>query len=427
MVGGQNGLSVATGIAVDVGDGFVHARHHFHADNGSQVFLAPIGFGGGLEQCGRSHGRQQAQRFGATAHFHTLARKHHPHARQKVGGHATRHQQALSRVTRAVFLRFSVVGHFHGHVDIARIVHIGVAVAIQVLDDGHLGLAADALNQALATARDDDIHVSGHGDELAHGLAVGGGHQLHRLGGQACLHQCLLHQRGQSAVAVDGLGATTQDASVAALDAQGRGFDGDVGTALVDHAKHANRHPHLADTDAAGLLLHADDFTNDVGHGRELFTAFCTGFNHFGAKFETVDHRFAQASGAGTFQIFGVLGLQRVHVGAQQGGQRTQGAHFGGRTRLGHQGAGGLGLLAQGLHQFNGRRGAHGSISIQKKRAAWPCMWLNGWHCAAVAAHRWLPRRCGRPQSRAHGTGLRAGARPASVGPSPTRWNGYTG
>jgi hypothetical protein len=62
-----------------------------------------------------------------------------------------------------------------------------VAVAVQVLDHRHLGLAADALDQALAAARDDHVHVLGHGDQLADGGAVGGLHQLHAVGRQAGL------------------------------------------------------------------------------------------------------------------------------------------------------------------------------------------------------------------------------------------------
>jgi hypothetical protein len=95
-----------------------------------------------------------------------------------------------------------------------------VAVAVQVLDDRHLGVAADALDQALAAARDDHVHVLRHGDQLAHGLAVGGLHQLHRVRGQAGLDQRLLHQPRQRLVGLDGLRAAAQDAGVAALDGQ---------------------------------------------------------------------------------------------------------------------------------------------------------------------------------------------------------------
>ena len=163
---------------------------------------------------------QQAERFRVAAHFHGLAREHGRQAPQEFGRDGARHQQAFGGVAGAVLLRLGVVGHLHGQVEVARVVHIGVAVAVQVLDHGHLGLGADALDQALAAARDDDVDELGHGDELAHGGAVGCGHQLHRLARQAGAFKRLLHQRGQRLVGVDGLAAAAQDAGVAALDAQ---------------------------------------------------------------------------------------------------------------------------------------------------------------------------------------------------------------
>src|SRR6218665_2164009 len=55
------------------------------------------------------------------------------------------------------------------------------------------------------------------------------------------------------------------------------GFDGGVGGVFVDNAEHADRHPHPAYADAAGLLLQALDRTDDVGHGRQLLAALGAG------------------------------------------------------------------------------------------------------------------------------------------------------
>ena len=41
MVGGEDGLGVVAGIAVDVGDGFMKPRHHLDADDG-RVLLTPV-------------------------------------------------------------------------------------------------------------------------------------------------------------------------------------------------------------------------------------------------------------------------------------------------------------------------------------------------------------------------------------------------
>ena len=57
VVGGEDGVGVVAGIAVDVGDGLVHAVHQLHADHRRQVFLAPVLLTGGGHVRAR-HGRQ---------------------------------------------------------------------------------------------------------------------------------------------------------------------------------------------------------------------------------------------------------------------------------------------------------------------------------------------------------------------------------
>ena len=96
--------------------------------------------------------------------------------------------------------------------------------------------------------------------------------------------------RGQRLVRFDRLRAAAQDAGVAALDRQAGGLDGHVGPALEDHAEHADRHAHLADADAAGLLLHADDLADDVGHGGQLLAALGHGLDDLGRELEAVHH-----------------------------------------------------------------------------------------------------------------------------------------
>ena len=66
------------------------------------------------------------------------------------------------------------------------------------------------------------------------------------------------------------------------------------------------------------------------------------------------------ASGDGTLQVAGVVDLQGLHVGAQQGGQLSQGGVLHCRGRLGHQGRSSLGLQADGLQGFGDRVGGHG-------------------------------------------------------------------
>ena len=64
-----------------------------------------------------------------------------------------------------------------------------MAVAIQMLDHRHLGIAAHAFDQAFAAARNDDIDELRHRDQLGNGLPIGGLHQLHCIDRQAGLTQ----------------------------------------------------------------------------------------------------------------------------------------------------------------------------------------------------------------------------------------------
>ena len=336
------------GVLVDVRNRLVQARHHLDADDGCQVLLKPVLLGG-VGQLGTRHGLQNCAAFSADTHFHTLVGVDLANQRQELRRDTARHQQAFGGIAWAVFVRFGVVGHGDGHGDVAGVIHIHMAVAVQVLDDRHLGIAADALDQALAPARNDHVHILRHGDELADHGAVGGLHQLHRIGRQAAFRERLLHQFGQRLVGLNRLRATAQYAGIAALDGQAGGLDRRVGPALENHAKHADRHAHLADADAAGLLLHARDFADHIGHGGELFTSLGTGFQHLWRQLEPVHHGCGKSGGDSALQVTGVVHLQGLGVVTQQGGQTTQRLVLdGGRGRR-HYTGGGLGLAAQGL------------------------------------------------------------------------------
>ena len=203
VVASEDGFGVVAAVVVDVVNRRIQAVDHLDADDGPKVFLKPILLGGVFEVCALDT-RQQGTGLGAAAHFYAFVGKHLTDARQKSGSHTTRHQQAFTGVAGAVLLGFGVVCDRHGHVHIAGVVHIGVAVAIEVFDDGHCGIAADSLNEAFAAAGNDDVDKLRHGNQMAHGFAVGSGHQLNGFGGQTSRHQSLLHQHGQGLVGFDG-------------------------------------------------------------------------------------------------------------------------------------------------------------------------------------------------------------------------------
>ena len=358
MVARQDRVGVVRRIAVDVADGLVHAGHDLDADDRRQVLLRPVGLGR-IHQLGARHASQEHAGFRVAPHLDALGGVHRADGRQKSRRHAAGDQQALAGVAGAVLLGLGVVGHGHRHRDVAGVVHIGVAVAVEVLDHRHPGFAADPLDQTLAAARDDHVHMLGHGDQVADGRAVGGGDHLHRVGGQAGFFQGPLHQRGQRLVGIDRLRSSPQDGRVAALDRQAGRLDRHVGPALEDHAEHAQRHPHLPHPDAAGLLAHAGDLADQLGHGGQLVAALGHRLEHLGRQAQPVDHRRGQAGGLGAGQVLGVLGRQGRAALAQQAGQGAQGAVLGGGVGARHRGRCGAGLQAEGVDVFGDVQGVH--------------------------------------------------------------------
>src|SRR5690606_14886540 len=281
MIGAQNRVGVMRAVAVDVGDGLVKVLDHLDADDGREILGAPILLGGAAE-LGVRYLRKNALGGRVAAPLHALGGEDGTYLRQELGGRGGMHQQRFGGVAGAVFLRLGVVGDDQRLLDIDFGIDIGVAVAVEMLDHRHLGFGADALDQTLAAARDDDVHRLGHGDQAADAGAVGGFHELYRRRRQAGFGECLLYQLPQRQIRVNGFRTAAQDAGVAALDGERGGLDGDVGATLVDHAEHAQRHAHLADADARRAALDAGDLADGVGHGGQLFAAFGHGGQHLG-------------------------------------------------------------------------------------------------------------------------------------------------
>ncbi|MCY1224037.1 hypothetical protein D9M72_361800 [compost metagenome] len=251
------------------------------------------------------------------------------------------HQQGFHGVARRVTLGLGVVGHADGLVQVGGNVDVDVADAVQVLDHRHLGLAADALDQALAAARDDHVHILRHADQRPHGGAVGGFHHLHQLAGQAGLGQALLDAGGDGLVGMDGLGTTTQDGGVAGLQAEAGGIDGHVRPRLIDDADHAQRHTHLAHLDTGRQVAHVADFADGVRQGGDLTQALDHVVDTCRGQRQAVEHGRLQAIGPAIGQVLlvgdGQLGTSCVQCigGSQQGAVLLRGTGTGGHARGG--------------------------------------------------------------------------------------------
>ena len=109
-----------------------------------------------------------------------FCREHLPDGRQHRGRDGLRDEQGLHRVAGAVALGLRVLDDGERLGRVGARVDVDVADAVEVLDDGHARLLRDALDEALAAARHDHVHVLLRRDQLADGRAVRGADELDR-------------------------------------------------------------------------------------------------------------------------------------------------------------------------------------------------------------------------------------------------------
>ncbi|MNN24578.1 hypothetical protein D3C81_1380160 [compost metagenome] len=270
-------------------------------------------------------GTQQRTGTRATAQLDALGAVDVGQRRQHAGGDALVHQQGFHGVARRVAMGLGVVGDANGLVEVGGDVDVDVADAVQVLDHRHAGVTADALDQALAATRHDDVDELRHGDQRAHGGAVGGFHHLHAGRRQAGFSQAKLDAAGDGAIGMDRLGAATQDGRVAGLQAQAGSVDGHVGPRLVDDADDAQRYAHLADLDARGQVAHVADGADRIGQAGDLAQALDHVVDARRGQRQAVEHGLVQAVAAAVVQVLRVGAEQLLARGVEGAGGGQQG------------------------------------------------------------------------------------------------------
>ena len=146
---GEDGIGVVRGMTVDVGDGLVRAVHDL-----------PLMMGPDTRQTSRPQwrvspcfafdGSQRAalrDRPGTRCPWRAKARQAGQRTRQPARG-----APAATRWRWGWLPGSGVVRDSQGQVQVDLAVDIGVAITVQVLDDRHLGLCGDALDQATAAS-----------------------------------------------------------------------------------------------------------------------------------------------------------------------------------------------------------------------------------------------------------------------------------
>ena len=172
---------------VDVGNGLAHAVHHADVEDVIVVFGVIILVGGGPDGMGgmRQAGFQDFAGGIVGAHFDFFGVEAGADDGEKVGGDGGIHQQGFHGVADGGALAFGVEDDFLGHFQIRVGVHINMANAFVMFDDGHFGAVGHGANEAFAAARHAQIHVLRQREQFLDGLAVGGADDLDGVGGKS--------------------------------------------------------------------------------------------------------------------------------------------------------------------------------------------------------------------------------------------------
>ena len=96
------------------------------------------------------------------------------------------------------------------------------------------------------------------------------GHHLDGIGRKSRRDEGVAHDAGEGLIARRGGGGPAKKRSVAALQAQARGIDGDIRTGLIDHADDAERHAQLTHLQAIGKGVAANDLAHRVGQAGDI-------------------------------------------------------------------------------------------------------------------------------------------------------------
>ena len=167
-------------------------------------------------------------------------------------GHGAVDQQGFGGAAHAGAPHLGVEHDFARHGQIGGAVHIGVAVALEMLEHRHAAFAITRSISALAAARHDHVDRFGHAQHHAHRGAIGGRHHLHRVDRQARGCQSLVQAGDDRGRRMQAFLAAAQDGGIAGLEAQAAGIGGDVRPAFVDDADHPQRRAHAGDVEPVG-------------------------------------------------------------------------------------------------------------------------------------------------------------------------------
>ncbi len=149
---------------------------------------------------------------------------------------------------------------------------------------------------------------------------------------------------------MNGLGAATQNGSIAGFQAETGRLGRHIGTGLINNAHHAEGHAHFTDLYATGAVTHIADFTHRVRQRRNLLQPFNNSVDTRRGQRQTIQHRGIQTRGFAGLQIF-LIGLGNgLARSVHSLGDRRQSPVFGAAVCSSQNTRSGAGLLPELLH-----------------------------------------------------------------------------
>src|SRR6186713_1775832 len=233
LIFGDDRVSVLRAVARDVLNRLLEIVDHAHGQDRREILGVPVFLGRPFDA------RHELARGLVAAQFDTLVLVDFSEPRQHAIGDAARDQERFHRVAGAQALRLGVVRDADRLFNVRLVVDVDVTYAVQMLDHRNARLLHHALDQAFATARDDDVDILVHAQEFADGGPVGRLYYLDRGLRQAGGFESRMHALGNRLVRMQCFRAAAQYAGIAGLQAQARRVGRHVGARFVNDRDHA--------------------------------------------------------------------------------------------------------------------------------------------------------------------------------------------
>ena len=209
---------------------------------------------------------------------------------------------AFHGVAHAGALRLRVNEDVYGLVHVGGLVHIHVADAVEVLDDGNLALFHHGADQAFATAGDYQVDAVATLQQHAHQVVAGFGHQLHGVFVNAVFGKGLVENPGEALGGIQGFFATAQNHGVSRLETEAGTVNRYVGAAFKNKEHRADGYCHTANLDSVLQFAAFQHPVQRVGKGGNFFGALGHGFDAGVVQCQTVHLGVVQLAGGG-FQV----------------------------------------------------------------------------------------------------------------------------